>query len=358
MPDTPGRIRVLVVDDSAVIRTVITRTLTAQPDIDVVGTAFNGDIGVKSVAKLSPDVVILDIEMPVMDGLTALPLILKEKPGVRVLICSTLSARGADVSIKALSLGAAECVLKPGGEAIVSAHDFQNELLRVVRSIAPRIRKKETQASAPGGMPRSNIVLRKNPQVLPPKVIAIGSSTGGPKALMDVLTHMRGLPVPIVITQHMPKTFTALLAQHITQNCGLPCTEGKEGDPLKPGQAYVAPGGYHMVFRKAGDSVSIHLNEDPPENFCRPSVNPMLRSLLPIYGNRILCIILTGMGNDGFQACADLVAQGGVVIAQDEATSVVWGMPGAVATAGICSAVLPPDQIPAWVHNAVKGNLQ
>lgn len=360
MPDAPSRIKVLVVDDSAVIRTVIKRTLETQADMEVVGTAVNGDLGVKSIAKLDPDVVILDIEMPVMDGITALPLILKEKPGARVVICSTLSARGAEISIRALSLGAAECVLKPGGEAIVSSVDFQDELLRVVRSIAPRSARKPMQAAAtatPAAVPaRPSIALRKSPATMPPKIVAIGCSTGGPKALMEVLAQLRDLPVPIVITQHMPKTFTALLAQHITQNCGLPCSEGAENEIIKAGQAYIAPGGYHMILKKAGDSASIHLTEDPPENFCRPSVNPMLRSLLPIYGaGRILCVILTGMGNDGSQACAELSAQGGTVIAQDEATSVVWGMPGAVAVAGLCSAVLPVGNIPAWVRSAVKG---
>ncbi len=355
MPDTNPPIRVLVIDDSAVIRTVITRALSAQPDIEIVGTASNGDLGVKSIAKLAPDVVVLDIEMPVMDGLTALPLILKEKPGVRVLMCSTLSARGADVSIRALALGAAECVLKPGGEAIVSAHDFQAELLRVVRSIAPRLRKKTTAGLTQPSHPRPAIPLRPKQALLPPKIVAIGSSTGGPKALMEIMGHFKDIAVPIVVTQHMPATFTALLAQHITQNCGLPCKEGAEHETIKPGNVYVAPGGFHMTFKKSADSTFIHLTQDPPENFCRPSVNPMLRSLLPIYGGRILFVMLTGMGNDGSQACADLVAQGGTVIAQDEATSVVWGMPGAVATAGLCSAVLPLQDIPAWVRSAVRG---
>lgn len=354
MTEASPRIRVLIVDDSAVIRAVISRTLGAQPDIEIVGMAVDGDMGVKSVARVNPDVVILDIEMPVMDGITALPLILREKPGVRVLICSTLSARGADISVKALSLGAAECILKPGGEAIVSAQDFQNELVRVVRSLGASVKKRPTTASgvAPSAKP---ISLRKAPAHLPPRIVAIGSSTGGPKVLMELLAQIKNLPVPIVITQHMPKTFTSLLAQHITQNSGVPCSEGKEGEAIKPGHAYVAPGGYHMTFRKSGESVTTHINEDPPENFCRPSVNPMLRSLFPIYGGRILCVILTGMGNDGSQACNDLVAQGGQVIAQDEETSVVWGMPGAVAMAGLCSAVLPYNDIAPWIRNAVKG---
>lgn len=356
-PNTALRTRVLIVDDSAVIRSVISRTLSAQPDMEIVGTAGNGDIGVKSAAALKPDIVVLDIEMPVMDGITALPLILKESPATRVIICSTLSARGADISIKALSLGASECLLKPGGESINSAADFQNELVKIVRSLSPAAKRATaTAANTSTASGKPPIPLRKATGIaLPPKILAIGSSTGGPKALMDILGHLRDLPVPIVITQHMPKTFTALLAQHITQNCKIPCSEGKEGDIVKPGHAYVAPGGHHMVLKSSGNSVFLHITEDPPENFCRPSVNPMLRSLLPIYGSRILSVILTGMGNDGSQACADLVAQGGQVIAQDEATSVVWGMPGAVAAAGLCTAVLPANDIPVYIKSALSG---
>lgn len=344
------RTRILIVDDSAVIRTVISRTLSSQPDMQVAGIAVNGDIGVKSVKKIDPDVVVLDIEMPVMDGITALPLILKEKPNTRVLICSTLSAHGAAISVRALSLGAAECILKPGGEAIVSAIDFQENLVRTVRSLAQSLKK--TTAAKPAAAP---VQIRASTSAFSPKILAIGSSTGGPKALMEVMTGLKNLPVPIVITQHMPKTFTAILAQHITQHCGLPCSEGVEGEIIKPGYAYIAPGGHHMTFQKSGDSAIIHLNEDPPENFCRPSVNPMLRSLIPIYGNKILTVILTGMGNDGSQVCADVVKHGGQVIAQDEATSVVWGMPGAVANAGLCSAVLPVSEISGWVRRTVKG---
>lgn len=343
-------IRVMIVDDSAVIRTVISRTLRAQSDMEVAGVAVNGEIAVKSVKQMDPDIVILDIEMPVMDGLTTLPLLLKEKPGLRVLICSTLSARGADVSVRALSLGAADCILKPGGDAIISASEFQDNLVKLVRQLAPASKK----AAAPA---KPAPALRKQSIMLPPRVIAIGCSTGGPRVLMDFLPHLKGLSVPIVITQHMPKTFTAMLAQHITQGCGIPCAEGAEGMQVLPGHAYVAPGGYHMTLRKADGAVAptIHLNEEPPENFCRPSVNPMLRSLSPIYGNAILAIILTGMGADGSQACAELVSHGGHVIAQDEASSTVWGMPGAVATAGICSAVLPPDGLANCVHRALKG---
>jgi two-component system chemotaxis response regulator CheB len=346
-PPLKRKARVLIVDDSAVIRTVISKTIKSQEDMEVIGVAFNGDMAVRNIKTLDPDIVILDIEMPIMDGITALPLILKEKPGLRVLICSTLSARGAEVSIKALSLGAADCILKPGGEAIISANDFQEILVRLVRSLAAPVINRELS-------PKSVFSLQKPLITIPPKILAIGSSTGGPNTLMQVLPKLKNISIPIVITQHMPKTFTAMLAQHITQNCGIPCSEGKEGESIKPGHAYIAPGDYHMTFKKSPEGAVITLTQDPPENFCRPSVNPMLRGLIPIYGSAILTVILTGMGNDGSQACADIVKSGGQVIAQDEATSTVWGMPAAVANAGLCSAVLPVNEIGDWVARAVK----
>lgn len=344
-----NRARVLIVDDSAVMRSVISRTLSASSDIEVVGKVENGEIAVNSIKSLDPDIVILDIEMPVMDGITALPLILKEKPSVKVLICSTLSARGADISVRALSLGATECILKPGSDTIISAKDFQDSLLRLVRTLA----FKDVSKSAVVHKPK--FTLQKKVSVLPPKILAIGSSTGGPKALMDLMVDLKNLPVPIVITQHMPKNFTAMLAKHITDQTGIPTQEGAPGMLLKAGCAYVAPGGYHMTLHKVNENVIIRLNEDPPENYCRPSVNPMLRSLIPIYGDRILAVILTGMGCDGSQACADVANRGGRVIAQDEATSVVWGMPGAVANAGLCSAVLPINEIHAAIKTSLRG---
>ena len=339
----------MIVDDSAVIRAVIARTLQENSDIEIVGTAFNGDVAVRNIKVFQPDIVLLDIEMPVMDGITALPLLLKEKPDTRIIICSTLSARGADISIKALALGATECLLKPGGDSISSAEDFKKTLVDLIRSLGSSVR------GAISSVPEKKAFsLNPAKQILPPQILAIGSSTGGPRALMEVLKNIAGLPIPIVITQHMPKTFTAILAQHIEQTCKIPCFEGAEGMPLKKGCAYVAPGGYHMILKKSGADTVIHVDEGPLENFCRPSVNPMLRSLLTIYGSRILTVILTGMGSDGSQACQELVAQGGQVIAQDKSTSVVWGMPAAIANAGICSAVLPLEEISKWINNAIK----
>ncbi len=337
---------VLIVDDSAVIRAIIRGTLEQYGDITVAGVAHNGLEAVKAVAQLRPDIVILDIEMPVMDGLTALPLILKEKPDAIVLICSTLSARGADISMRALALGAADCMLKPGGETITTAQDFQAALVRTIRMLAMGLRP-STAIPPP--------VLKQPPSGVgvPPRILAIGSSTGGPKALTEVLKDLRDLPVPIVITQHMPKTFTTLLAQNLQQTCGLPCAEGADGMVLKPGCAYLAPGGFHMTFAQAGADTIIKLNDGLPENYCKPAVDPMLRSLAHIHGGRVHVAILTGMGSDGLEGCRQIAALGGRIIAQDEATSVVWGMPGAAAAAGLCSAVLPLPQIAASLRQAI-----
>lgn len=336
-------IRVMIVDDSAVIRSVIGTILKTDKNIQVVGFASNGQQAVDTVSNYDPDIIVLDIEMPFMDGITALPLLLEKKPNVKILICSTLSERGADISIKALSLGAADCLLKPSGaDAIKERLDFHQNLLRVVRSLGARM--------VMPVKPAADVALRKSSLTpLRPKILAIGSSTGGPNALMALIKHLKNMPVPIVITQHMPKTFTAILANHIQQATGVECEEGSEGAVLKPGRAYVAPGGYHMTFEREGLQTVIRIDDGPPENFCKPSVDPMLRSLKDVYGSSILVTILTGMGSDGLPGCTQLVDAGAQVIAQDEATSVVWGMPGAVANAGLCTTVAPISDLANFI---------
>ena len=288
IPPTPrpsgdsARIRVMVVDDSSLIRMVITRMLTTQPDIELVGVAINGQFAIDKARTLHPDVIILDIEMPVMDGLSAMPHLVRECPDAKIIICSTLSARGADVSLQALSLGAAECLLKPGADSISSAADFQRQLITVIRSLGHAAVRKRNPAAVKSPLNAPVRLRAAAPAILPPKIIAIGSSTGGPNALMDLLPGMAGLPVPIVITQHMPKTFTTILAQHIEKRTRIPCREGDTGMSLEPGHAYVAPGGHHMLFDNTGGAVRIRLSDAPPENNCRPAVDPMLRSLVAI----------------------------------------------------------------------------
>lgn len=360
--DDARKIRVMLVDDSAVIRGLIARTLEAEDDIEIVGSVHNGRVAVSNISKADPDVVILDIEMPEMDGLTALPLLLKESPRSKVLMCSTLSARGADVSIRAMDLGAADCIVKPTSSSeIGGSENFKDNLIRLVRGLSKVAgpRNPQTAANAATAMrptlPRpvqTDTVKLKADGIYSgaPSLIAIGSSTGGPQALFNVLKHLKNVRVPIVITQHMPKTFTALLAKHIEQNCGVQTFEGEDGMTLEAGKAYVAPGGYHMVFEKMADGTKIKIVDTEPENYCKPSVEPMMRSAISIYGNKILAVMLTGMGSDGLHSFTSLADMGGRIIAQDKESSVVWGMPGAVATAGICASVMPLDEIGPWIE--------
>ena len=346
----PRPIKVMIVDDSVVIRSIIDKILKTDTNIKVCGYAGSGDKAVESITLCDPDIVLLDIEMPVMDGITAIPLLLKKKPDVRIIMCSTLSDRGADVSIRALSLGATDCILKPSGaSSIQGARDFHSELLTMVKTIG------ESAIGKANFTPE--VKTRQISTNHAPKILAIGSSTGGPNALEVVLKDLKNLSVPIVITQHMPKTFTRILAKHLTTVVGLPCFEGEDGMMLKAGCAYIAPGGFHMEFKNTPQGTAIILNDGPMENFCKPSVNPMLRSLGALYGDAVFTVILTGMGEDGLTGAETIVKAGGTVIAQDAATSIVWGMPGAVAEAGLCTAILPLKDIGPRIRKAFSTSL-
>ncbi len=364
-PGTPSDpVQVMLVDDSAVVRGMIARILEAEQDIKIVASVANGELAVASAAKHHPDVVILDIEMPVMDGITALPKILAASPGVKVVMCSTLSTRNAEITLKALELGATECIAKPSNTSELHGEgDFKSEVLRVVKALGRRKRAAPATPTSStmyaGGQnaalkTKTPFELRKHAagETFRPNLVAIGSSTGGPQALFKVISHFKNLDVPIVITQHMPATFTKILAQHIEQHTGVPTFEGENGMVVEKGKAYVAAGGHHMTFEKTGTKIAIKLNEGPPENFCKPSVDPMLRSAIDVWGPKFLTVILTGMGHDGLEGCKRVAEGGGRVVAQDQETSVVWGMPGAVAVGGLCSAVLPLQDIGPWVRQA------
>lgn len=363
-----NQINVMLVDDSALVRGFIGRTLESDPDIKIISSVGDGEQGVNAVAKYHPDIVVLDIEMPVMDGITALPKILQASPGVRVVMCSTLSVRNAEITLKAFQLGATECIAKPSNSSeIYSAGDFKDEIIRVVKALGKRKDAPHSSArtATPGALAaapstsmfaggqnaalksKTSFELRKHlpGELFRPNLLAIGSSTGGPQALFKVIANFQNLNVPIIITQHMPATFTKILAQHITQHTNVPTFEGENGMPVEAGKAYVAPGGFHMTFVRKDNQIQIALNEGPQENFCKPSVDPMIRSAMNIWGPKFLTVILTGMGSDGLPSCKQLVEAGGRVIAQDQETAVVWGMPGAVATNGLCTAVLPLQDI-------------
>ena len=355
---------VMVVDDSAVIRGLLTRALEKDPTIKVAASVGNGEAAIKALERHDIDVVILDIEMPVMDGLTALPKLLAAKPGIRIIMASTLTRKNAEVSLRALQAGAADYLPKPTSTSELTGADaFRRELLEKVKALAKAARParpatsravgQKAAAAAVARSPVRPIILRKASAALP-RIIAIGSSTGGPQALLEVLRDMAAsVKLPILITQHMPATFTTLLAEHIERATGVPCAEGRDGEAVSAGRIYLAPGNFHMTVERSAVGSVIRLNQDQPENFCRPSVDPMLRSLAPVYGSALLTLILTGMGTDGQKGAAEVVAAGGTVISQDEATSVVWGMPGAVATSGLCSAVLPIKEIGPSVRKLV-----
>lgn len=356
--------RVLVVDDSAIIRGLLSRTLDMDPEITVVDSAANGQIAVASATRHKPDVIVLDIEMPVMDGITALPKLIAADPTVKIIMASTLTMRNASISMRALALGAADYIPKPSSAGeITGGFDFKRELIDKVKALGAARRagaapaRKIAGGPAPAAVPsapsiyRNAVVTLRTHIPAPPAVVAIGSSTGGPQALFEVLPALTAeLRQPILITQHMPATFTTILAEHIQKLTNRPCAEAVDGEPLIGGKVYIAPGNYHMTVGSAQGKKVVRLAQTPPENFCRPAVDPMLRSLAELFGRNVLVIMLTGMGQDGKRGSEAVVNAGGTVIAQDEQSSVVWGMPGAVATAGLCTAVLPLNQIAAYAR--------
>ena len=417
-----GPFRVMVVDDSAIIRGFLCRYLSEDPDIEVVTTANNGQIALQQLSSNDIEVVVLDIEMPVMDGMTALPKMIELVPDVRVVMASTLTRKNAEISLRAMQMGAVDYVPKPETARSVNANiDFRRELVDKVKAWASRRRKKRgelmpkslqdgslvgsttakvararpaapgftrpSRPSAPGfvapgarpavkppvasarqsskvddevptGVPRSENIKLRTGSFRKPKVLAIGSSTGGPQALMAFFKGFKRKPdVPILITQHMPATFTAILADHLGQATGWSSQEARDGMVLAPGQIYVAPGGKHMEVMDDEGQKKVRLTEEPPENFCRPAVDPLFRSVTKIYGENVLGVILTGMGHDGLKGARELTRAGGTVLAQDEASSVVWGMPGAVSTAGLCTEVLPINELGEATAKRMQGGI-
>ncbi len=336
-------VRVMLCDDSPTVRAALARVLEGDPGIKVVSRVGDGKQAVEAFAALPqagrPQVVLLDLEMPVMDGMTALPLLLRQEPRPAVIVASALTQKGASATMAALRAGAADYIPKPGAAGGGLADPaFRAELLAKVKGWA------RVGPSRPAARP---VVPLRAP--LSPgrglRAIGIGCSTGGPQALTALLRGLgRPLPVPIIAVQHMPAGFTAMLADHLGRLGGPGCSEARDGEALQPGRFYLAPGDRHLLVEgRADGSLVARLSDAPPENFCRPAVDPMLRSLAAACGGAVLAVILTGMGQDGLLGCRAVAAAGGAVLAQDEASSVVWGMPGAVARAGLAQALLPPE---------------
>lgn len=367
-------VRVMVVDDSAVIRGLVKRWIEETDGLEVAGSCSNGKQAVEQVAKVKPHIVVLDIEMPEMDGLEALPGILAGSPGTKVIMASTLTLRNADISLKALSLGATDYVPKPdSARGIAGSEEFRRELLTKAKALGRTAQRTMGPGAGAGGSAKATapaatrsavslgptpdkIDLRKASSV-PPRILAIGSSTGGPQALFDVFEKIGPAigSVPVVITQHMPPSFTKILAEKLGKLSGLPAKEGEDGERLQAGHIYVAPGDYHMRLCKDGPGVAIKLDQEPPVHFCRPAVDPMFESVSKLFGPATLGVVLTGMGHDGRDGGRIIADAGGTIYAQDEATSVVWGMPGACAAAGICAAVYPLDQISSAISRQFAG---
>jgi two-component system chemotaxis response regulator CheB len=340
-------IRILLVDDSAVIRRAITRMLSSDPEIVVAGNAANGTQALARIPELKPDLIILDIEMPGMDGLETLVEIRKLYRKLPVIMFSTLTERGAAATLDALARGASDYMTKPAAGALdLTPERVREDLIRKIKSLC-------AIWPTPPSLPRLP---------LPPAtaqaridVVTVGTSTGGPNALMALLPQLPpDFPVPIVIVQHMPALFTRLLAERLNARGPLKVQEGKEGEKLLAGQVWIAPGDCHMTVARRGTEVLIGVNQDPPENSCRPAVDVLFRSVAQTYKANVLAIVLTGMGADGTRGCSVIRAAGGQVIAQDEASSVVWGMPGSVVAAQLADHMYPLDGVAAEIIRRVS----
>jgi two-component system chemotaxis response regulator CheB len=356
-------LRVMVVDDSVVIRGLISRWIESEPDMVVAASLRTGLDAVNQIERVNPDVAVLDIEMPDLDGISALPLLLAKKRNLIIIMASTLTRRNAEISFKALSLGASDYIPKPESTREASAAEtFRHDLIQKIRHLGAKVRRAVPDSASPPlapaldrprePLPRTPVhpvaqLLRRAFSTQAPRVLLIGSSTGGPQALMTLVAEIGAVidRFPVLITQHMPPTFTTILAEHLARSSHRPAHEAVDGEIVKAGQIYLAPGGRHMRVVRRGIDIVIALDDGPPVNFCKPAVDPLFASAIDVWQGGVLAVVLTGMGSDGMRGGKEIVAAGGSVIAQDEASSVVWGMPGAAANAGICAAILPLNQI-------------
>jgi two-component system, chemotaxis family, protein-glutamate methylesterase/glutaminase len=382
-----GPIRVMVVDDAVVVRGLLARWIEAEPGLEVVASLRSGREAIEQLDRINPDVVILDVDMPDTDGITALPLLLEKKRDLVVIMASTLTRRNAEISLRALAIGAADYIPKPEStREITTSTAFRRELIEKIKALGARRKQRAADARAlPLGhgrpsrpqpsriTPKIELERVASPSLVParalhafrlrpfspqpPKVLLIGSSTGGPQALNNVLSRLQDVidHAPVLIVQHMPRTFTTILAEHLARASGRPACEGTDGEIVQAGRIYIAPGGRHMRVARRDGNPTIWIDDGPPVNFCKPAVDPLFSSAAAVWGDKSLAAVLTGMGSDGARGAAELVGAGGAVIAQDEESSVVWGMPGSVAQAGLCSAVLPLVEIAPRIVQLFSG---
>jgi two-component system chemotaxis response regulator CheB len=345
------KIRVLVVDDSVLVRQSLSQLLNKDSEIEVICTAANGKIALSRLEQLCPDIVTLDVEMPLMGGIETLKWIRERHPKLPVIMVSSYTEPGSPQTLEAMALCANDYVTKPNfSPSDSTTFESMGELLIAkIKALRQRGLLLQMKASVAG---QSAPPERKSPPALPgsgygePSILAIGVSTGGPNALAALIPALGdNLPVPVVIVQHMPPGFTRMLAERLSSLSRLRIREGVDGELLKPGEVWIAPGGRHMAVEASRDGVRLRLNDAPPENSCRPAVDVLFRSVAAAYGSKVLGVVLTGMGQDGLRGSQAICSAGGLVLAQDEATSVVWGMPGAVATAGLPEKILPLQEL-------------
>jgi len=345
-------IRILVVDDSVVIRKMLCDTLSKDPELEVIASASDGRIALAKIAQLHPDLVTLDIEMPVMNGLETLGEIRKSDPKLPVIMFSNLTEHGAAATLDALSLGASDYATKPSrtGSPGGAIEAIQAELIPKIKALCPAtLSKPKTQPTQRPAAPLPRTRLKQ-----PVEIVAIGTSTGGPNALAEVLPRIpRDFPVPIVVVQHMPPIFTHLLAQRLAKQSKIPVAEGRAGENLTAGHVWIAPGDFHMTVARAGVHWRLDLKQEPPRHSCRPAVDVLFRSVATVFGGNVLGVVMTGMGSDGVLGAQQIREAGGEVIIQDQASAVVWGMPGLVYAAGQADGVYPLDQLASEITRRV-----
>ncbi len=342
-------IDILIVDDSAAVRRLLRLALSEDPELRIAGVAANGKIALALLEQNVPDLVTLDIEMPEMDGLTALAQIKKRYPRLPVIMFSTLTERGAVATLDALSLGATDYVTKP-----TTVADPARAIASIKEQLIPRIKSFCRKGDATAVQPPFTARTEKSGSV-PIELLAIGTSTGGPNALAEVLSALpKDFPIPVVIVQHMPPTFTRFLAERLSLVCALPVREAVSGARLAPGEVWIAPGDYHLMVTGLRSACGLQLIQSPPENSCRPSVDVLFRSAAQVFHQRLLAVVMTGMGQDGLRGAETVCAMGGRVWAQDAASSVVWGMPGFVVQHGLAQRVLPLGLIGKEVSREVQ----